>query len=72
MKKGIFRVTFIVRYSAKKELSPEDLEFIKNSVDSLVEGIDLRDRVLFSVEQIPLKDLEIFSEQNLNKLLALK
>lgn len=72
MKKGLFRVTFLVRYDSKKELSDEELLFLKKTVDSLVEAIELRDRVLFSVEQIPLKSLDIFSEDNLNKLLTLK
>lgn len=72
MKKGLFRVTFLVKYDSKRELKDEELLFIKNTVDSLVEAIELRDRVLFSVEQIPLKSLEIFSEDNLNKLLTLK
>lgn len=72
MKKGLFRVTFLVKYDSKRELKDEELLFIKNTVDSLVEAIELRDRVLFSVEQVPLKSLEIFSEDNLNKLLTLK
>lgn len=72
MKKGLFRVTFLVKYDSKRELKDEELLFVKNTVDSLVEAIELRDRVLFSVEQIPLKSLEIFSEDNLNKLLTLK
>jgi hypothetical protein len=72
MKKGLFRVTFLVRYDSKRELKDEELLFIKKTVDSLVEAIELRDRVLFSVEQVPLKSLEIFSEDNLNKLLTLK
>lgn len=72
MKKGLFRVTFLVKYESKKELDPQELLFIKKTVDSLVEAIELRDRVLFSLEKVPLKDLTIFSEDNLNNLLTLK
>lgn len=72
MKKGLFRVTFLVKYDSKRQLKDEELLLIKKTVDSLVEANELRDRVLFSIEQVPLKSLEIFSEDNLNKLLTLK
>lgn len=65
-------MTFLVKYESKKELDPQELLFIKKTVDSLVEAIELRDRVLFSLEKVPLKDLTIFSEDNLNNLLTLK
>jgi len=72
MKTGIFRATFIVKYDSKRELNPEEVLLIKKSVDSLVEALVLQDRVLFSFEDVPLKDLTIFSEDNLNKLLSIK
>jgi len=72
MKKGLFRVTFFVKYDSKMILSEQQVLLIKKSVDSLVEACELRDRVLFSLEDIPLKDLEILSEDNLNNLLNLK
>jgi len=72
MKSGLFRVTFLVRYDSKLELSPENVFLIKKMVDSLVEANELRDRVLFSLEDVPLQDITIFSEDNLNQLLALK
>jgi hypothetical protein len=72
MKTGIFRATFIVKYDSKRELKPEEVLLIKKSVDSLVEALVLQDRVLFSFEDVPLKDLIIFSEDNLNKLLSIK
>jgi len=72
MKSGLFRVTFLVRYDSELELSPENVFLIKKMVDSLVEANELRDRVLFSLEDVPLQDITIFSEDNLNQLLALK
>jgi len=69
MKKDLFKVTYFVEVSSKKNLTFEILESLKRSIDSLVEDESLLDRVLDVKESQGKLNVRIFSEQNLNKLL---